>query len=175
MPPLSEATRPLMWNISQVWAMYGLFVIALAIFAYGMYQRVKFWREGTGNSERLADWGNRLKVLLREVLLQKQVRNSSFPAILHCLVFYSFIVLVITTLVVMIQYDAGHLFGLEINIFKGFVYVFFSVASELAGILVLVGIAMAAYRRYLRKPETLPNTIEDGLVLLLIACISSQS
>jgi Fe-S oxidoreductase/nitrate reductase gamma subunit len=171
MPPLSEATRPLMWNISHVWAMYGLFVIALAIFAYGMYQRVKFWREGTGNSERLADWGKRLKVLLREVLLQKQVRNSGFPAILHCLVFYSFIVLVITTLVVMIQYDAGHLLGLEINLFKGFVYVFFSVASELAGILVLVGIAMAAYRRYLRKPETLPNTIEDGLVLLLLACM----
>jgi Fe-S oxidoreductase/nitrate reductase gamma subunit len=171
MPPLSEATRPIMWNISQVWVMYGLFGIALAIFAYGMYRRIRFWRKGTGNSERLADWGKRLKVLLREVFLQKQVRNSSFPAVLHCLVFYSFIVLVITTLIVMIQYDAGHLFGLEINLFSGFVYVFFSVASELAGILVLVGIAMASYRRYLRKPETLPNTIEDGLVLLLIACM----
>jgi Fe-S oxidoreductase/nitrate reductase gamma subunit len=167
--PLSEATRPLMWNISHVWVMYGLFVLAVAVFGLGIYRRIDFWRRGKSDNERLADWGKRLKVLLREVFLQKQVRNSRFPAILHCLVFYSFIVLFVTTLIVMVEYDAGHLLGIQLNIFKGFVYVFFSVASELAGILVLVGIAMAAYRRYVVKPETLPNTKEDGLVLLLIA------
>jgi Fe-S oxidoreductase/nitrate reductase gamma subunit len=169
MPSLSGATRPLMWNISHVWVMYGLFVIALAIFAWGLYRRIEFWRQGKGDNERLADWGKRLKILLKEVFLQKQVRNSAFPAILHCLVFYSFIALVVTTLIVMIQYDAGHLLGLRLNIFQGFVYVLFSVLSELGGILVLIGIAMAAYRRYVVKPETLPNTLEDGLVLLLLA------
>ena len=171
MPPLSEATRPLMWNISPVWVMYGLFAIALAIFAWGMYQRIEFWRRGKSEKEQFADWGKRLAILLREIFFQKQVRNSGYPAIFHCLIFYSFIVLVITTLLVMIQYDAGHLLGLELNIFKGFIYVFFSVASELAGVLVLAGIAMAAYRRYFLKPETVPNTREDGLVLLLIACM----
>ena len=171
MPPLSEATRPLMWNISHVWVMYALFLAALAIFGWGIYKRIEFWREGKSDQERLADWGKRLTILLREVFLQKQVRNSGYPAILHCLVFYSFIVLVVTTLIVMIEYDAGHLLGLQLNIFKGFTYVFFSVASELAGILVLVGVAMAAYRRYVIKPETLPNTREDGLVLLMIACM----
>ena len=118
MPPLSEATRPLMWNISQVWVMYGLFVIALAIFAWGMYQRIEFWRRGKTDKEKPSDWGKRLKILLREIFLQKQVRNSGYPAIFHCLIFYSFIVLVVTTLIVMIEYDAGHLFGLQINIFK---------------------------------------------------------
>jgi len=171
MPPISEATRPLMWNISHVWVMYGLFVIAMAIFARGIYSRVEFWRRGKADNERLADWGTRLKVLLREVFLQKQVRNSGFPAIFHCLVFYSFLALFITTLVVMVEYDAGHLFGVHLNIFRGFVYVFFSVASELAGILILIGIAMAAFRRYVAKPETVPNTAEDGLILLLIACM----
>jgi Fe-S oxidoreductase/nitrate reductase gamma subunit len=169
MPPISEATRPLMWNISHVWAMYGLFVVALAIFGFGVYRRIEFWRKGKADNERLADWGKRFKVLLREVLLQKQVRNSSFPSIMHCLVFYSFAVLFITTLIVMIEYDAGHLLGVQLNIFKGFVYVFFTVASELAGILILVGVAMAAYRRYVLKPATLPTESEDGWVLLLIA------
>ena len=160
-----------MWNISHVWVMYGLFVIAMAIFARGIYSRVEFWRRGKADNERLADWGTRLKVLLREVFLQKQVRNSGFPAIFHCLVFYSFLALFITTLVVMVEYDAGHLFGVHLNIFRGFVYVFFSVASELAGILILIGIAMAAYRRYVVKPEILPNTTENGFVLVLIACL----
>jgi Fe-S oxidoreductase/nitrate reductase gamma subunit len=171
MPPLSEATRPLMWNISNVWVMYGLFAIALAVFGWGMYQRVQFWRRGKAEKEKFADWGKRLSILLREIFLQKQVRNSGYPAIFHCLIFYSFIVLTITTLLVMIEYDAGHLFGLELNIFEGFVYVFFSVASELAGLLILAGIAMAAYRRYVLKPETVPTAREDGLVLILIACM----
>jgi Fe-S oxidoreductase/nitrate reductase gamma subunit len=171
MPPLTDATRPLMWNISHVWVMYVLLIIALAVCAWGIYKRIEFWRRGKSDNERLSDWGKRLWVLLREVFGQKQVRNSTYPAILHCLVFYSFIVLFVTTLIVMVQYDAGHLLGLDLNIFQGFVYVFFSVASECAGILILIGIAMAAYRRYAVKPETLPNALEDGLVLLLIACM----
>jgi Fe-S oxidoreductase/nitrate reductase gamma subunit len=169
MSPLSEATRPLMWNISHVWGMYALFVLALGIFAWGAYRRIEFWRRGKSEKETIADWGKRLKILLREIFLQKQVRNSGYPAIFHCFIFYSFLVLVATTLIVMIEYDAGHLLGVQLNIFKGFVYVFFSVASELAGIFILAGIAMAAYRRYVRKPATLPTNTEDGLVLLLIA------
>ncbi len=169
MPPLSEATRPLMWNISHAWLMYLLFIVALAVFGWGLYQRIQYWRRGKDDSERLADWGRRLMVLLREVFLQKQVRNSTYPAILHCLVFYSFVVLFATTLVVMVEYDAGKLLGVELNLFKGYVYVLFTAGSELGGILILVGIAMAAWRRYVLRPATLPNTAEDGLILLLIA------
>jgi len=160
-----------MWNISHVWVMYGLFIVASAICAWGIYKRIEFWRQGKSDNERLSDWGKRLRILLREVFLQKQVRNSAYPAILHCLIFYSFIALFVTTLIIMVQYDAGHLFGLHLNLFHGFVYVFFSVASELGGVLILIGLAMAAYRRYAIKPATIPNTREDGLVLLLIACI----
>ena len=168
MSPLSEANRPLMWNIPHVWPMYALFVVALAVFAWGVYQRVKFWRQGREDTERLADWMKRLRLLLREILFQRQVRNSTFPAIFHSLIFYSFAALVVTTIVIMFQYDAGHVLGLKIDIFRGFVYVFFSLAAELAGILVLAGIAMAAWRRYVRKPETLPNTQADMVALLFL-------
>jgi len=169
MPSLSEATRPLMWNVSAVWLMYVLFAGAAAIFALGVYRRVEFWRRGKGDRERLADWGKRLKTLLGEVILQKQVRNSSYPSILHCLIFYSFAVLFVTTLIIMVQYDLNHLFSLDLSIFEGMVYVFFSVASEIAGILILLGVGMALYRRWVRQPETLPDTEENSLVLLLIA------
>lgn len=171
MPPLSEATRPLMWNINAVWLMYVLFAAAVAVFAWGMYKRIEFWRRGKEDKERLADWGKRLIILLREIFLQKQVRNSNFPSILHCFIFYSFVVLFVTTLIIMVQYDMNHLFGLNLSIFKGFVYVFFSVASELAGILILIGVGMAIYRRMIRKPETLPHTGENTYVLLLIAAM----
>jgi Fe-S oxidoreductase/nitrate reductase gamma subunit len=151
--------------------MYALFFVALVIFGFGLRKRIAFWRQGKDDQERLSDWGKRLKVLLREVFLQKQVRNSSFPAIFHCLVFYSFVVLTITTIIVMIEYDAGHLLGREMGIFKGFIYILLSIGSELGGALILIGVAMAAYRRYAKKPETLPTVGEDGLILLLIACM----
>ncbi|MBN2320122.1 MAG: 4Fe-4S dicluster domain-containing protein [Acidobacteria bacterium] len=171
MPPLSEATRPLMWNISIVWLMYVLFAAAVAVFAWGTYKRIQFWRRGKEDKERFADWGKRFIILLREIFLQKQVRNSGFPAILHCFIFYSFVVLFVTTLIIMVQYDMNHLFGLNLSIFQGFVYVFFSVASELAGILILIGVGMALYRRKISKPETLPHTGENSYVLLLIAAM----
>ena len=170
--PVSEATRELMWNVSHVWVMYVLLVVALCVCAWGVYLRVRFWRRGRSDAERLSDWGVRLKVLIREVFLQNQVRNSIYPAFFHCLIFYSFVVLVVTTAVLTVQVDViDLLLGLELNIFTGFVYAFLSVASELAGIFIIVGVCMAAWRRYLTKPATLPNGIEDGLVLLLIAAI----
>jgi Fe-S oxidoreductase/nitrate reductase gamma subunit len=168
MPPLSEATRPLMWNISAVWLMYALFAIAAVIFILGICKRIEFWRQGKEDKERFSDWGKRLRILLREIFLQKQVRNSAYPAIFHSFIFYSFLVLFVTTLIIMFQYDLNHLFGLEISIFRGFVYVFFSVACELAGILILIGIAMALYRRWVTQPDTLPDTQENSLILLLI-------
>jgi Fe-S oxidoreductase/nitrate reductase gamma subunit len=169
--PLSEATRPLMWNVSAVWLMYVLFAAAAAVFAWGMYQRILFWRAGKPDGERLRDWAVRLRALVRELLLQKQVRNSAFPGVFHSLVFYSFAVLVITTAIIMVEFDAGHLLGLKLDIFRGFVYVFFSVGSELAGVLMLVGVGMAAYRRYAVRPATVPTAAADGLVLLFLAGI----
>ena len=174
MPPISEATRELMWNIPIVWPMYVMLLIALCACAWGVYKRVQFWRQCKGDAERLSDWGVRLNVLLREVFLQNQVRNSIYPAVFHCLIFYSFIVLTVTTAILTVQVDVIELMlKLETtNIFKGYVYAFFSVASEFAGIFIIIGVCMAAWRRYVTKPVTLPsNGVEDILVLLLIAAI----
>ncbi|MBI5529831.1 MAG: respiratory nitrate reductase subunit gamma [Deltaproteobacteria bacterium] len=171
MPPLSQASRPLMWNIPAAWMMYVLFAAALAVFAWGMYRRVQFWRAGKADDERFRDLAKRFGILFRETFLQKQVRNSPFPAVFHSLIFYSFAVLFLTTLVVMVQCDAKQFLDLEVGLFKGWVYVFFTVASELAGVFLLVGVAMAAWRRLAKKPETVDTGPADVLVLLFLAGI----
>jgi Fe-S oxidoreductase/nitrate reductase gamma subunit len=169
--PISEATRELMWNVSHEWAMYVLFIISLCVCAFGIYRRVQFWRRGKSDTERLSDWGVRFKVLLREVCLQKQVRNSIYPAVFHCLIFYSFVVLIATTAILVVD-KWGPLLGAEVNLFRGLVYAIFSVASEIAGIFILIGLGMAAWRRYVKKPATLPsNGLEDSIVLILLAVI----
>ena len=58
MSNLSDATRQIMWNISAAWLMYLLFVIAMAGFAYGLYQRVMVWKAGKADGERLGNFGH---------------------------------------------------------------------------------------------------------------------
>lgn len=104
---LTEATRPILWNISHSWFMYVLFVIALGSLFVGLKKKYTAWKEGKPDDERLADWGKRSSILIKELLLQMGVRNTTFPAIFHSLIFYSFIVLVITTTVVFFDADFG--------------------------------------------------------------------
>lgn len=176
MQDLNIAQREIMWNISTPILMYLLFVIALIIFGYGVYRRVKFYLNGQPDGERLKnlplrlflmskEMVKRLYLMAKEILLQKRVRNSIFPAIFHSLIFYSFVILVLTTAIIMLDYDFGTSF------FKGYIYVFFTVFSEVAGILVLIGVSMAAYRRYIKKPETIETKIGDTIALIFLAFI----
>jgi Fe-S oxidoreductase/nitrate reductase gamma subunit len=164
MSDFSSATREIMWNIHpQAWLMYALFGVAMVVFGYGLWRRVGSWRRGKADGERLSDWGRRLWVLTKELLLQSRVRNAPYPGFFHSLIFYSFAVLVVTTAVVAIDYDVGT------TLFRGWLYVFLTVAAELAGLLVLVGVTIAAVRRFVTKPKTLKTVFGDGWVLFLIA------
>ncbi|MCX7958731.1 MAG: respiratory nitrate reductase subunit gamma, partial [Deltaproteobacteria bacterium] len=176
MNELHLAQREIMWNITTPVVMYILFIIALAIFAYGTYKRIKFYLSGQPDNERLQNLPlrlflmskemlKRLFLMAKETLLQKRVRNSFFPGIFHSLIFYSFGILIITTAIVALDYDFGTSF------FNGYIYVFFTILSEIAGLFVLIGVLMAAYRRYIRKPETIETRTGDTIALLLLALI----
>lgn len=165
MPDLSQASRPIMWNVTPAWMMYVLFVVALAIFGWGAYQRIKFWRQGRPRGEKVSAWGHRLKLLLGELLFQQRVRNSRLPGFFHSLIFYSFVVLVVVTAVVALDYDFGT------TLFRGWLYVFLTMAAELAGVLILLGVGIAAWRRYVRKPKTLESGPADAFALALVGLL----
>jgi len=155
MSNLSEAGRQIMWNISGAWVMYLLFFVALGVFAFGLYRRVAVWREGKADDERLGNWGERFLILVRELALQRRVRGSRFPGIFHSLIFYSFLALVITTAVVALDFDFGT------TLFEGHLYVALTVAAELAGVLILVGVGMALVRRSALRPKTISTGPSD--------------
>jgi len=161
------AGRELMWNLgttSHV-LMYVLMVVAFAICAWGLRRRVWEWRKGRVSDETFADWGGRAWVLVRETLLQRQTRQRFLPGLFHSLVFYSFLALFATTLVVMVDMDFG------IHIYHGDLYLAFTVLSDVAGLLLLLGLAIAAVRRYLAPPEFLPERRPADAVILLILAL----
>lgn len=166
MGALSEATRPILWNISAAWLMYLLMFVALGVFAFGVQARVAAWRRGRAANERLGDWGRRLGLLIRDLAFQRRVRGARYAGIFHCALFYAFAVLLVTTFVVALDYDLGT------SLFEGALYVALTVASEAAGVLVLFGVGMALWRRLARRPTTLPREPGDVWPLALLAGIT---
>jgi len=163
---IGEATRPIYWNIGGIWVMYLLFGLAMAAFAYGLWRRVRFWRAGKADGERLGEWGRRFWLLVKELLGQTRVRGSRLPGVFHSLIFYSFLVLVVTTAVVALDAD------LHTSFFRGWLYLTLSTGAELGGALILVGVGMAAWRRFVRRPETLTRGWADAWPLALVGLMT---
>lgn len=164
----SVASRQLMWNMTMASyiLMYALAAVAFAVFGYGIARRIRSWRHGKPAGETFADWGRRFWILIRETFLQQQTRRRFVPGLFHAFIFYSFLILFATTLVVMADMDFGT------HIYHGSIYLAFTLAADIAGAALLVGLAIAAVRRYLARPRTLPeNRPVDAWVLIILGGI----
>ncbi len=161
----SEATRPVLWNISQSWLLYVMFAASLAIAGYGLYRRVMAWRRGQPAARFDQPWP-RLKMLLTHAIGQRRTVRERYAAFFHTFLYTGFIVLFIATMVVM----ADHRFGLPIM--RGAFYLWFqSLIVDIFGALVVAGTAIAFVRRLVHRPRKLVLNDESlrilGLILLM--------
>ncbi|MFH1145314.1 MAG: (Fe-S)-binding protein [Candidatus Eisenbacteria bacterium] len=163
---VDAAGRELMWNMgtpSHV-LMYVLMLVAFVLFGLGMRRRLREWKAGAPVGERFSDWGKRVRIVAREVLLQNQTRRRFLPGLFHSFIFYGFVVLFITTLIVMVDMDFG------LKIYRGPFYLAVTLAADLAGAFLFVGLSIAAVRRYLSRPAFLPEAKSaDAAILLILA------
>lgn len=163
-----QATREVLWNIHHVWIMYALLVPTVAVAGYGFYRRIRLWRRGAAEN-RFDRPLERVVHLLRYAVLQAGVWRRAYPGVFHAMIFWGFIVLTIATTVVMIDYDFG------IPIMRGRFYLYFqSLFVDVCGVLAMIGIGMAGYRRWLVRPKQLVFTTEaSGLLILIFAILLS--
>jgi Fe-S oxidoreductase len=165
---VAGATRELMWNMGTVShvLMYALMVVAFVIFGLGLRRRVREWRAGKAADERLGDWVRRGWILVRETFLQRMTRERFLPGLFHSLIFYSFLALFVTTMIVMGDMDFG------LRIYHGPFYLAVTLVADLAGAALLLGLGIACARRYLKRPEYLPeNRTADAVILWMLAGI----
>ena len=163
-----EATRQIYWNISHIWVMYALLLPTLAIAGYGFYRHVKRWRRGqpVTRFDRPAD---RLKLVLKHAVAQRRTAQDAFAGSFHRLITYGFVILTIATTAVALDADFGT------TIMRGRFYLYFqSLIVDVFGALVMVGVGMAAARRYLKRPKKLIYTDEATLILVVIFAICLQ-
>src|SRR5262245_35501772 len=161
-----EATRPVLWNITDVWVMYALFVVSVVVAAYGVYRRVAMWRRGAPANcfDRPVE---RLEALIRHALGQRRTVREKYAGFFHTFIYTGFIILTAATTVVMLDYDFG------LSIMRGAFYLYFqSFIVDVFGLLVLIGVGIAIARRLVIRPEKLVHTDEALLILASIFLIA---
>ncbi|MBI4634332.1 MAG: 4Fe-4S dicluster domain-containing protein [Deltaproteobacteria bacterium] len=168
--------RQVFWNVHDFeWLLYAFSVVALAIFAYGLYRRWKMWTAIGKPEMRIDRIGERLKALFVNSLLQLKTFRELYPGVMHGLIFFGFLVLFIGSAVDAVEFHITEPFGFAF--LRGRFYLVFSFLMDLFGLFIFIGIMLALYRRYLLKPDRLgyreerDNTPDDAFALILIALI----
>jgi Fe-S oxidoreductase/nitrate reductase gamma subunit len=159
---MEQASREIMWMIpfSYKVIMYGLLFVAGIIFLKGFYEKLQFVSGSKGipslikktsagglRPEKL-NWSN----FLSTIFFTGKVTRNKEVGIFHSLIFYGFMILWIATDLVAIHYDT------PFKVFQGPVYIIVSFLADMAGLMILVGLGIAYYRRYIRKPDYLSAT-----------------
>ena len=148
--------REIMWNIPHEMKilMYSLFVISVAVMAKGVYDKIQLVTKGKGVgalAEILPEQLN-WKKFFHTILFTGKVPRFKEVAFFHGLIFYGFFILWVATDLVAIHYDT------PLKVFQGTTYIVVSFLADIAGIMVLVGLAFAFRRRYVTKPAHLSAT-----------------
>ena len=166
-----EITREIFWNVGSWvrWPVYALGLIAILIFVFGLIKRIRLWKIGK-QENRLDHLSKRIGSVLSYGFLHKRILKEPYPGIMHLFIFWGFLLLLIGTLLIFFQEDFTKLI-LDKVFIQGSFYLTFSFVLDLFGLLAIIGVLLAAFRRYIQKPERLDNKAEDAIVLLLIFVI----
>lgn len=150
-------SRPAYWEIEPIWLFYALAAVAVLVFGAGVARRVVGWRRGRAQLV-LPPVGRGLEAVLRDGLLGARLfRGDVSAGLMHLALMWGFIGLFIGTVTVAVDhYLVGFL--------TGRVYIGFSIAMEVCGLLLLIGVLWALVRRVVQRVPRLSCTADDFVV-----------
>ena len=160
-------TRESYWNIAGETLIYLFALVAAGCLGYGIYLRVRLWRLG-GAEARFDRLPQRVGGLLLEVFGHRRPLRDPYPGIAHLFIFYGFLAQLIATSLISVQEWTG------IHFLKGTFYLGYSLLSDSFGILGIVGLCMALWRRVVWRPARLHPVMDDWIALTLLLLIFLQ-
>jgi Fe-S oxidoreductase len=163
--------RDTFWNVPFA-VQVGLYLgaaVAVAIFAHGLSQRVRLWRQG-GPEARFDRIGERLGLVATHALAQVRTLSQAYPGVMHATMFWGFLALFMGTVLATIDYDIA--LPLGVKLLKGRFYLAYEAVLDLFGAFFVIGLAMAVYRRFVRRPRRLDPTASFAGVLALLLVIN---
>jgi Fe-S oxidoreductase/nitrate reductase gamma subunit len=160
-------TREIFWNVVDGGAIYLFALAAAALLGYGIYRRVRLWRLGE-REVRLDRIGERLRGVALEVFAHRRPLREPYPGIAHLLIFYGFLAQLIATSLIALQEWTG------IHFLQGAFYLGYSLVSDVFGMLGVVGLCMAIWRRAVQRPAQLHSVLDDWIALALLLVLFLQ-
>ncbi len=157
-PLAAEKTREVFWGLSTalevLW--YGLAVISVLVFAYGVARPIAKYRRGhTGALPPRAELPTRLRAALRTLFAHSSIRRRDpYVGWAHRGIFYGFVVLFIGTGILAINTDVTERF-FGWRFFKGDFYLAYSITLDVLGLALIAGLLMMMVRRAFIRPRKL--------------------
>ena len=157
-----EVTRQTFWLISnyEKVVFYFLATVTVFVFAYGTYQR--FGRYANGSE----DWFDRLDSLPRRIVSaakivasnEKQFNRDLVGGLMHAFILWGFLTLLIATTILFID-EWYRVFtiaaGERQSCWVGDFYLSYQLVTDALGLLFVVGLSIAIWRRYVVRTERL--------------------
>lgn len=147
-----EVTRPTFWQISHVGEalFYYLAAVTVVVFVYGVYDRFATYARGAEDPfERLEKAPRRVASAAKIVFTnEKQFNRDRYGGLMHAFIFWGFLTLFIGTTILAIDMDIWTKALGQDSFFVGDFYLAYSLVMDALGLLFVVGIGMALYRRY---------------------------
>jgi Fe-S oxidoreductase/nitrate reductase gamma subunit len=164
--------RPDFWNIGYPLGavVYTTGLIAMVAIAWALYQRSRIWRLGLPNPDaggwRTRLWAGLKTIAIDTVAHRRFVRHQPYPGLMHFLIFWGILVLFIATTISAAEFNIERYLGWQPPTVK--VRVERELVWDIGGLMLIAGIAMAAYRRYVIRPPRLNTMLENNMLLLLL-------
>jgi len=168
-------TRETFGNIPHVSVVlfYWLTLLAIGIFAYGIWRRFRLWRRGISIGlgqlfarnfrQIVARLNPGFHRLLKEGLGQSRVRGRGLASWAHIGLFIGFMILFLGTTLLEIDHLAAGISS-ALKFHKGAYYVIYEFLLDVFGVLFLAGCVYFLWRRT-RRPASLGNRPTDWYVL----------
>jgi len=150
-------SRPMFWRINHVWIFYVFVVLAVGLFLAGVVAYINVWRKNAKPSGVPFSSAALKKSILDTFMGRRVLHGDRAAGMMHLFLFWGFLSLFIgTTLLAAHDYLFPFL--------TGTVYLVYSLAMEVGGLMLLTGILWAVIRRYIQRVPRLERRLEDALV-----------
>ncbi|MBJ6725064.1 heterodisulfide reductase-related iron-sulfur binding cluster [Geomesophilobacter sediminis] len=162
-----EASRQILWNAGSRLFLLGASLGAVTVLLAGVCRSIGGWTIGYRETRRTPGRKPRggFAAAFRAVVVQREMMRGDVYLPLHLAIFYGLLFLSIGSAIVGVEAHLG------VRLLHGWGYLLFTLVLELAGIAVLIGIALAAYKRYLVRPDRLESRPQDAAALLGLALV----
>jgi Fe-S oxidoreductase/nitrate reductase gamma subunit len=162
---MMEPSRQILWNIGNRTFLDIATFAAVASLLAGFTVRIGIWLRGN-NGVPAGNRRSRLFVALRTIFNQKGMIRGRIYLVMHRCVFYGMLILFAGSVMVALEMHFG------LHFLRGTTYLAFTLILDIAGLAVLLGIVLAAYKRYVVRPERLESRASDALLLAMLALVT---